>query len=51
MLLENQIKNLTQKKGRLVNELECLKEQMGMVRLIKPRRKLRDKSLDKRIEL
>lgn len=29
MLLENQIKNLTQKRGELVNELECLKEQMG----------------------
>jgi hypothetical protein len=29
MLLENQIKNLTQEKGRLVNELECLKEQMA----------------------
>ena len=28
MLLENQIKNLTQERGKLVNELECLKEQM-----------------------
>ena len=28
MLLENQIKNLTQERGRLVNELECLKEQI-----------------------
>ena len=29
MLLENQIKNLTQTRGELVNELECLKEQMA----------------------
>lgn len=29
MLLENQIKNLTQEKSKLVNELECLKEQMA----------------------
>lgn len=27
MLLENQIKNLTQEKDKLVKELECLKEQ------------------------
>ena len=27
-LLGNQIKNLTQKRGKLVNELECLKEQI-----------------------
>jgi hypothetical protein len=51
MLLENQIKNLTQEKGKLVNELECLKEQMAGKVDIKPRRKLRVKSLDKRIEL
>ena len=29
MILENQIKNLTQERGKLVNELECLKEQMA----------------------
>jgi arsenate reductase-like glutaredoxin family protein len=27
MLLENQIKNLTQERDKLVKELECLKEQ------------------------
>ena len=29
MILENQIKNLTQEKDKLVNELECLKKQMA----------------------